>query len=437
MAKNKSLGLQKFTGVVQGATQRTADARIRVDLIDVEAQVRTQFDEEAQADLDASVKAQGVIQPVVLLAKPDGRYRLIAGERRLRSTVNNNIPDIPAVVKRNLEDWEIRRIQVSENVDRDDITPHDEARAVSQDVEAYGVPKAMEIWNRSEGWISKRTSVAKYAAPVRQLLEDRALGDLEVAHSLNQIHDLDQQEFARLEKRLREGLPLSRDEARGKVHQVKEWLNEAKQRDARRRTLDQGTASGKTSAESGTASNKAPQQNRDAKTPPAREPAQAAAAAPAVAGVTTTSSSVRHAGASNADNQVDQEQAPVAAAGSSTQISNEQALVLEQMVTLFQNGVANQGLLKDVQNELAELGADMNQTEWALWSLYQTTMLPLLGALGEQRAQRYLQRTITELRTAKAQELWNKLHPAADGASADDWTAERAPVAPMPKGWRF
>jgi hypothetical protein len=93
--------------------------------------------------------------------------------------------------------------------------------------------------------------------------------------------------------------------------------------------------------------------------------------------------------------------------------------------------------MKDVQGELGELGADMNQTEWAMWSLFQTAMLPLLGALGEQRAQRYLQRTISDLRTAKAQQLWNKLHPVVDGTSAEDWSAERSPVAPMPKDWRF
>jgi hypothetical protein len=107
------------------------------------------------------------------------------------------------------------------------------------------------------------------------------------------------------------------------------------------------------------------------------------------------------------------------------------------MVTLFQNGLANHGLMKDVQAELADLGADMNQTEWAMWSLYQTAMLPLLAALGEQRAQRYLQRTVAELRNAKAQELWSKLHPVTDGVSSDDWSTARTPVAPMPKNWRF
>jgi len=118
-------------------------------------------------------------------------------------------------------------------------------------------------------------------------------------------------------------------------------------------------------------------------------------------------------------------------------ITNEQALVLDQMVTLFQHSVENHKLLKDVQTELRDLGADMNQTEWALWSLYQTIALPVLAALGEARAQRYLQRTIADLRATKPLELWNKLHPASDTQASDDWTTPRTPVAPMPKDWQF
>jgi ParB family chromosome partitioning protein len=437
MAK-ASFDLKKFAGVVQSATQRTPDRNIRIDLIDTESQVRSYFDPEKQAELDASVKAQGIIQPVVLLAKPDGRYRLVAGERRLRAARNNALEEIPAVVKTNLDAWEIRRIQVAENADRDDITPHDEARSISEDVEAYGVPKTMEIWNRSEGWVSKRTSVAKYADAVKQLLTDRVLADLEVAHSLNQLHALDLQEYARLDKRLRDGLPLSRDEVRGKVQQVREWQSEAKQRTQRLEKLGTSARAGASSANvTPTAATKGTK----------RSGAGTAAAAPPAAASNTPSAVAATARSSAADT------APVAAAPASTAtnagagdgesrqgeapITSEQALVLDQMVTLYQNGLANLELMKDVQAELADMGADMNQTEWAMWSLYQTVALPLIGALGDARARRYLERLAAELRGASPQELWNKLHPAADQAKADDWTAPREPVAPMPKDWRF
>jgi ParB family chromosome partitioning protein len=429
------MNLKQFAGVVQSATQRGGETTISTGLIDVEAQVRTQFIPERQESMNASIKAQGILQSLVVLAKSDGRYQLIAGEYRLRGAVANGLSEVPVRIKQNLTEWEIRRIQVSENLERTDISAFDEAMGVAADVDKFGFAVAKDIWNRSEGWVSKRTAVLKYAEPVRQLLKDGICNDLEVGHSLNQIHELDVQEYERLEKRLRDGLPLSREEARGKVHQVKEWKNEAKQRDARRQALGQGPAKGKPSAEADAASGKAAKQNQNAKAAPAHEPAPAAAAAPAAASVHAASTAGQHAAAGGASNQAGQRQA--GSADGASQISSEQALVLEQMVTLFQNGLANHGLMKDVQAELADLGADMNQTEWAMWSLYQTAMLPLLAALGEQRAQRYLQRTVAELRNAKAQELWSKLHPVTDGVSSDDWSTARTPVAPMPKNWRF
>lgn len=423
----KNLGLKKFAGVVDAATQR-GDANVPIGLIDVERQVRTQFDPERQASIDASIAAQGINQSLVLLAKPDGRYRLIAGEYRYRGALNNKLAEVPARIRHNLNEWEIRRIQVSENLERTDISAYDEAIGVAEDVEKFSFTVAKEIWNRSDGWISKRTAVLKYAEPVRQLLKDRKCEDLEVAHSLNQLYELAEPEYARLEKRLRDGLPLSREEARGKVQHVKEWLNETKQRDARRETLAKPQAKSKESAKAGgrrdaAAHELAAQANAPSpQTPASRDAGIATTSAPGSR--TTSHETEQSAGQHSAKNRV-------------SQISNEQAQVLDQMVTVFQNALVNQGLVKDVQAELEALGADMNQTEWAMWSLFQTAALPLLAALGEARAQRYLQRTITELRTSKPHELWNRLHPAMDGTESDNWTAQRTPVAPMPKDWRF
>jgi ParB family chromosome partitioning protein len=231
------MNLKQFAGVVQSATQRGGETTISTGLIDVEAQVRTQFIPERQESMNASIKAQGILQSLVVLAKSDGRYQLIAGEYRLRGAVANGLSEVPVRIKQNLTEWEIRRIQVSENLERTDISAFDEAMGVAADVDKFGFAVAKDIWNRSEGWVSKRTAVLKYAEPVRQLLKDGICNDLEVGHSLNQIHELDVQEYERLEKRLRDGLPLSREEARGKVHQVKEWQNEAKQRDARRQAV--------------------------------------------------------------------------------------------------------------------------------------------------------------------------------------------------------
>jgi len=431
MAK-KSLDLKSFAGVVQSATQRTPDRNIKLNQIDIEKQVRTQFDDAEQAELDASVKAQGILQPVILLALPNGRYRLIAGERRVKSAQNNGLDEVPAVIKHNLEAWEIRRIQVAENADRADLTPLDEARGVQEDVDTYGVEMAMKIWNRSLGWISKRTSVAKFPDPIKRLIADRILGDLEIASSLNQLYQLDEQEYTRLDKRLRDDIPLSRDEIRGKVQQVKEWKDEEKQREERRKTLSKTAPNEKARPRPPATSTPVKPQPAPAKESATTVHAESGRSAAAVAAATHGDSATTGVDPANS-NQVEQ---PSQQTESST-ITSEQALVLDQMVTLFQNSVANHVLVKDVQKELDELGADRNQTEWAMWSLYQTIALPLLSALGEARAQRYLQRTVAELRTAKAHDLWNKLHPTVDGTQSDDWTTTRDPVAPMPKDWTF
>lgn len=430
MAK-PNMNLKAFAGVVQSATQR-GDQEIPVDLIDINPQVRTQFDPAKQASINASIAAQGINQSLVLHAKPNGRYDLIAGEYRIRGALANALKTVPARIKHNLSAWEIRRIQVSENMERADITAFDEAKGVAEDVEKYGFEVAQQIWNRSEGWISKRTAVLKYAEEVRKLLQDGVLNDLEVAHSLNQLHQLDVGELARLEKSLREGVPLSRDEVRGKVKLVKEWKDEEKQRNERRQALSKTPTANKLGRHQAQAANTLP-----AASSPTTKPAAAVRDGNDHPTLPTTSPTANQSTTSNAGQVHGQQAAQPHLSDNGQPITNEQALVLDQMVTLFQNSVVNYDLLKDVQAELSELGADMNQTEWAMWSLFQTVALPVLAALGETRAQRYLQRTIAELRTAKPQDLWNKLHPAADTNAASDWSASRTPVAPMPKDWRF
>jgi ParB family chromosome partitioning protein len=407
----------------QDATQGGGDTNIPVHLIDVERQIRTKFDPERQTSINASIKAQGINQSLVLLAKPDGRYRLIAGEYRYRGALANELAIVPARVKRNLTEWEIRRIQVSENLERTDISAFDEAMGVAEDVGKFGFNVAMEIWNRSESWISKRTGVLKYGEPVQKLLEEGICNDLEVAHSLNQVYGLDQHEFTRLEKRLRAGVSLSREEARGKVQQVKEWLNESKQRVARRQAVGQQKLASKSSADS------------TGQSEPVQAPDRVQTAATASSNAAAlVSTAVTGAAADIAKPAAVKRPRTPAEMG---QVTQEQAIILEQMVTLFQSGVANHMLVHAVQDELVAMGLNMNQSEWAMWSLYQTAVLPLLSALGESRARRYLQRTLVDLRSATSQELWNKLHPTVDGGASDDWTAAREPVARMPENWRF
>ena len=103
-------------------------------------QPRRSFDPEALAALAESVAEAGVIQPLILRPLPDGRYELIAGERRWRAAREAGLEAVPAMVR---DEDAARRMQTAliENVAREDLNPVDEARACATLVEELGLSK--------------------------------------------------------------------------------------------------------------------------------------------------------------------------------------------------------------------------------------------------------------------------------------------------------
>ena len=103
-------------------------------------QPRRSFDPEALAALAGSVAEAGVIQPLILRPLPDGRYELIAGERRWRAAREAGLETVPAMVR---DEDAARRMQTAliENVAREDLNPVDEARACATLVEELGLSK--------------------------------------------------------------------------------------------------------------------------------------------------------------------------------------------------------------------------------------------------------------------------------------------------------
>jgi len=91
-------------------------------------QPRTQFDPVELAELTASVKLNGVLQPVLVRRKAEGIYELIAGERRYRAAKQAGLATIPAVV-RNSNDEQAMELALVENIQRSDLNPMDAARA--------------------------------------------------------------------------------------------------------------------------------------------------------------------------------------------------------------------------------------------------------------------------------------------------------------------
>lgn len=91
-------------------------------------QPRTHFDDTALNELAESIRVRGVIQPIIVRPQEDGRYQLVAGERRWRAAQKAQLHQIPALV-RQLSDREVMALALIENLQREDLNPVEEARA--------------------------------------------------------------------------------------------------------------------------------------------------------------------------------------------------------------------------------------------------------------------------------------------------------------------
>lgn len=104
-------------------------------------QPRTHFEEDALDELAASIRARGVIQPVVVRALGNGHYQLVAGERRWRAAQKAQLHEIPALV-RDLDEREVMALALIENLQREDLNPIEEARAYRRLADDEGMTQA-------------------------------------------------------------------------------------------------------------------------------------------------------------------------------------------------------------------------------------------------------------------------------------------------------
>ena len=154
-AARRGLG-RGFEVLIGGAEPELA--RIAVDQIHANPkQPRKRFDGEAVSGLAESIKAQGLIQPVVLRPRLEGGYELIAGERRWRAAREAGIAEVPAVI-RDADDRDTLLLGLVENVAREDLSPIEEARAYAVLFDEFGLVlgEVAERVGRSKPAVSNR-----------------------------------------------------------------------------------------------------------------------------------------------------------------------------------------------------------------------------------------------------------------------------------------
>lgn len=143
---------------------------------------RKHFDEAALAELAASIATRGVIQPIIVRPHPGGQgYQLVAGERRWRAAQKARLHEIPALV-RDLSDREVMALALIENLQREDLSPVEEARAYHRLSEHEGMIQVdiAKMVEKSRSHIANMMRLVTLPDRVLDLIEE---GKLTMGHA--------------------------------------------------------------------------------------------------------------------------------------------------------------------------------------------------------------------------------------------------------------
>jgi ParB family chromosome partitioning protein len=186
-------GLEALLGA--GATVSGADAmaaqqgygdgelkHLPVDILQRGAyQPRIDMKADALEELANSIRAQGVIQPIVVRPIGGGRYEIVAGERRWRATQLAGLHEIPAVI-RDVTDQAAMAMALIENIQREELNPMEEAQALYRLIEEFGLThqQTADAVGRSRASVSNLLRLLGLNEDVKRMLEN---GDLEMGHA--------------------------------------------------------------------------------------------------------------------------------------------------------------------------------------------------------------------------------------------------------------
>jgi len=185
-AKKPRLG-RGLDALLGGALESAASAKdelkhVPVDLLQRgKYQPRTHMGEAALQELSDSIKAQGVVQPIVVRPIGAGRYEIVAGERRWRAAQMAGLHSVPAVV-RDIPDEAAIAIALIENIQRENLNPVEEATALQRLIDEFGMThqQTAESVGRSRTAVTNLLRLLTLNTDVREMLE---LGKMDMGHA--------------------------------------------------------------------------------------------------------------------------------------------------------------------------------------------------------------------------------------------------------------
>jgi len=182
--KGLGRGLDALLGGDLDAVPAPAHAPSSLAIAQLQAgkyQPRTRMDEGALQELAASIKTQGVMQPVLVRPVDGGRYEIIAGERRFRAAQLAGLDEIPVLV-REVDDQAAAAMALIENMQREDLNPLEEAQGIARLISDFNFTheQAAGAVGRSRSAVSNLLRLVNLAGPVQTML---MAGDIDMGHA--------------------------------------------------------------------------------------------------------------------------------------------------------------------------------------------------------------------------------------------------------------
>jgi len=144
-------------------------------------QPRSHMDEATLVELAASIKSQGVMQPVLVRPTGGGKFEIIAGERRWRAARIAGLAEVPALV-RDIPDQQALEAALIENIQREDLNPLEEAAGMQRLIQEFGLTHqaVADTLGRSRAAVSNLLRLLELPPPVRELV---SAGRLDMGHA--------------------------------------------------------------------------------------------------------------------------------------------------------------------------------------------------------------------------------------------------------------
>jgi ParB family chromosome partitioning protein len=181
---SKAKGLGRGLDALLGADETAKDALTTLAVGQIRPgryQPRTRMDRAALAELSASIKAQGLMQPLLVRPVDGGRYELIAGERRWRAAQMAGLSEVPALV-RAVPDESALAMSLIENIQRENLNPMEEAAGLQRLIDEFRMTheQAADAVGRSRSATTNLLRLLKLPKPVQAMVMD---GALEMGHA--------------------------------------------------------------------------------------------------------------------------------------------------------------------------------------------------------------------------------------------------------------